>query len=205
MKISGLVLMLSAGAICDAGAGEAIQRNQLFAQMDQPKQADSSRGNSSRGNSSGGSCMPIGLTARGELVFPWDCREIIERERGPISLDLSAAPKESAPNPPALGEPTVKPSSVQPSVTPSSVSPSAIDATSKDHAAPQSSDAEHVGSIPDAPLSPAPAATTARPSDRRAQGARSAAGRQPDSKGSPTPVPPATTRPKIEARFPSPG
>ena len=29
--------------------------------------------------------MPIGLTARGDLVFPLQCRELIERERGPIS------------------------------------------------------------------------------------------------------------------------
>jgi hypothetical protein len=32
-----------------------------------------------------GGCMPIGLTARGDLVFPLQCRELIERERGPIS------------------------------------------------------------------------------------------------------------------------
>lgn len=31
-----------------------------------------------------GGCMPIGLTARGDLVFPMDCRELIERQRGPI-------------------------------------------------------------------------------------------------------------------------
>jgi hypothetical protein len=28
--------------------------------------------------------MPIGLTARGDLVFPMQCRELIERERGPV-------------------------------------------------------------------------------------------------------------------------
>jgi hypothetical protein len=31
-----------------------------------------------------GSCMPIGMTASGEMVFPMQCREIIERERGKI-------------------------------------------------------------------------------------------------------------------------
>jgi hypothetical protein len=31
-----------------------------------------------------GGCMPIGLTARGDLVFPMQCRELIERERGPV-------------------------------------------------------------------------------------------------------------------------
>jgi hypothetical protein len=37
-----------------------------------------------------GSCMPIGLTASGELVFPWDCRAIIEKQRGPISVNVPA-------------------------------------------------------------------------------------------------------------------
>ena len=38
-----------------------------------------------------GGCMPIGLTARGDLVFPLQCRELIERERGPISEDQTRA------------------------------------------------------------------------------------------------------------------
>jgi hypothetical protein len=29
--------------------------------------------------------MPIGLTARGELVFPMQCRELLDRERGPAA------------------------------------------------------------------------------------------------------------------------
>jgi hypothetical protein len=38
-----------------------------------------------------GSCMPIGLTASGEVVFPWDCRSIIEKQRGPVSVNLPAS------------------------------------------------------------------------------------------------------------------
>src|SRR5882757_10656910 len=38
-----------------------------------------------------GGCMPIGLTARGDLVFPLQCRELIERERGPISEEQTRA------------------------------------------------------------------------------------------------------------------
>src|ERR1700737_2040901 len=38
-----------------------------------------------------GGCMPIGLTARGDLVFPLQCREPIERERGPISEEQTRA------------------------------------------------------------------------------------------------------------------
>jgi hypothetical protein len=40
--------------------------------------------------------MPIGLTARGDLVFPMQCRELIERERGPIQ---DAKPQISEPRP----------------------------------------------------------------------------------------------------------
>jgi hypothetical protein len=29
-----------------------------------------------------GACMPIGLTASGEIVFPIQCKEFIERQRG---------------------------------------------------------------------------------------------------------------------------
>jgi hypothetical protein len=35
--------------------------------------------------------MPIGLTAKGDLVFPLQCRELIERERGPISEQQTRA------------------------------------------------------------------------------------------------------------------
>jgi hypothetical protein len=31
-----------------------------------------------------GGCMPIGLTAAGEMVFPLQCRELIEHQRGPV-------------------------------------------------------------------------------------------------------------------------
>jgi hypothetical protein len=32
-----------------------------------------------------GGCMPIGLTAKGELVFPMQCQELLERYRGPVA------------------------------------------------------------------------------------------------------------------------
>lgn len=38
-----------------------------------------------------GGCMPIGLTANGEMVFPLQCRELIERQRGPVAV-ASAPP-----------------------------------------------------------------------------------------------------------------
>jgi len=41
-----------------------------------------------------GGCMPIGLTADGEMVFPLQCRELIERQRGPVA---SSSPVQRAP------------------------------------------------------------------------------------------------------------
>jgi hypothetical protein len=38
-----------------------------------------------------GGCMPIGLTARGDLVFPMQCRELLERQRGPLSEEQRPA------------------------------------------------------------------------------------------------------------------
>jgi hypothetical protein len=40
-----------------------------------------------------GGCMPIGLTARGDLVFPMQCRELIERERGARAGAATASPR----------------------------------------------------------------------------------------------------------------
>jgi hypothetical protein len=31
-----------------------------------------------------GGCLPIGVTASGEIVFPFTCKAFIERLRGPI-------------------------------------------------------------------------------------------------------------------------
>jgi hypothetical protein len=43
-----------------------------------------------------GGCMPIGLTARGDLVFPMQCRELIERERGPVPEQQLHVPLQSS-------------------------------------------------------------------------------------------------------------
>jgi hypothetical protein len=41
-----------------------------------------------------GGCMPIGMTASGEMVFPIQCRAIIERERGKAAKQKPAAVEE---------------------------------------------------------------------------------------------------------------
>jgi hypothetical protein len=45
-----------------------------------------------------GDCMPIGLTASGEFVFPILCKELIERERGKVVEQKPAAVEEKPPD-----------------------------------------------------------------------------------------------------------
>jgi hypothetical protein len=37
-----------------------------------------------------GGCMPIGLTAQGDMVFPLQCRELLEQRRGPVPSAVTA-------------------------------------------------------------------------------------------------------------------
>jgi hypothetical protein len=209
MKKTGLVLLLTVAAICGAHAEEMmILRNQRFAQMNQPAQANSSPASSSQGNSaqgssspansSGGSCMPIGLTAGGELVFPWDCRAIIERERGPISTDISTllknAAKDPAPSAPVAREPVAaKAAAVD-------------DAATKDQT-PRNADVERVATIPDtAAAPPAQPPAAIGPLDRRhLLGRRLAVRARTDVKGARSPIQPPAVRPVRESRIPPPG
>src|SRR3979409_601962 len=43
-----------------------------------------------------GGCMPIGLTASGEIVFPIQCKDFIERHRGKAVEQKPAAVEEKA-------------------------------------------------------------------------------------------------------------
>ncbi len=80
MKFATLVLMLSAVSFPAVHAEDAITRNSPLAPMSQVK-AD---------HQPSSPCTPIGLTANGDIVFPWECRETIERQRGPISINVPA-------------------------------------------------------------------------------------------------------------------
>src|SRR6266567_3659422 len=64
-----------------------------------------------------GGCMPIGLTARGDMVFPMQCRELIERERGPIPEE-----KQQISEPRSQQEPSAKIAPTE-KVTPVAVAP----------------------------------------------------------------------------------
>ena len=67
-----------------------------------------------------GGCMPIGLTARGDLVFAMQCRELIERERGPIQEGERKTSEQRSQQEPAVKmAPTEK-------VTPVAVAPAAV-------------------------------------------------------------------------------
>jgi hypothetical protein len=52
--------------------------------------------------------MPIGLTARGDLVFPMQCRELIERERGPVPEQQLRMPEQRSQHEPAKATPAEK-------------------------------------------------------------------------------------------------
>jgi hypothetical protein len=62
-----------------------------------------------------GGCMPIGLTASGEIVFPIQCTGIIERERGkaverkPAVVAEKPAAKQSEAPAPESSKPAIKP------------------------------------------------------------------------------------------------
>src|SRR5882672_7034904 len=75
-----------------------------------------------------GGCMPIGLTARGDLVFPMQCRELIERERGPIPE------KQQISEPRSQQEPAVKTAPAE-KVTPVAAAPVEAVPAEKDAAA----------------------------------------------------------------------
>ena len=91
MKLPATVLMLSAAGFSQLHAEEAISQNHPLAPVEQRKSE----------NLPAGSCMPIGLTARGNIVFPWECRELIEKQRGPVSEDIQNPRKDSASKEPA--------------------------------------------------------------------------------------------------------
>jgi hypothetical protein len=73
-----------------------------------------------------GGCMPIGLTASGEIVFPIQCKEFIERERGktvgqkpPVGKDETGAKQAGAASENSNAavkpmEPTTSPERIEP-------------------------------------------------------------------------------------------
>jgi hypothetical protein len=67
-----------------------------------------------------GGCMPIGLTASGEIVFPIQCKEFIERQRGttvqqkPAVVEEKATAKQSESVAPESGKPAIQPVEIVP-------------------------------------------------------------------------------------------
>jgi hypothetical protein len=91
MKLATLVLTLSAVSSSASRADDASVRSLQFAQMTQSKPEHQPTG----------ACTPIGLTANGDIVFPWECREIIEKQRGPVTVNVPVLPSD----PPARDQP----------------------------------------------------------------------------------------------------
>jgi hypothetical protein len=62
-----------------------------------------------------GGCMPIGLTTSGEIVFPIQCKEFIERQRG-MAVEQNSAAVEAKPA--ATQSEGVAPESSKPAIKP---------------------------------------------------------------------------------------
>jgi hypothetical protein len=132
MKLAALVLALSAVSPNASRADEAGARSLQFAQMVQPKPE----------HQPAGACTPIGLTANGEIVFPWECREIIERQRGPVSVNLPTASTNDPPSKDRPAPPNARPQDAAVPMAPAQP----VAATTADRA----SAGDHTSSPPDA-------------------------------------------------------
>jgi len=83
----------------DEGDAAVGRGSQQAAQNDQSKASGSSTEPSAAKDAHdtrAGGCMPFGITARGNLVFPMECRELLEQHRG-----VYASPDNSPRAPPA--------------------------------------------------------------------------------------------------------
>ena len=78
MKLASLIFMMSAASLSAACAEDAGSQKLQVAQTSPSKSE----------HQAAGACTPIGLTANGDIVFPWECRETIEKQRGPISVSV---------------------------------------------------------------------------------------------------------------------
>jgi hypothetical protein len=91
MKLATLVFILAAVSPNASRADDASVRSLHVAQMSESKPEHQATG----------ACTPIGLTANGEIVFPWECRETIEKQRGPVTVNVPAVPND----PPSKDQP----------------------------------------------------------------------------------------------------
>jgi hypothetical protein len=83
----------------DITASLPIPESSNKASTELPSSQTAAGGTKEADNVPPGGCMPIGLTARGELVFAMQCKELLERHRGPVavptnSIQSAPAPKE---------------------------------------------------------------------------------------------------------------
>src|SRR6266853_419507 len=107
LLLAGFISLLAASAMADP-ANKPTNGTELRSAQAEVSKPD---------NVPVGGCMPIGLTARGDLVFPMQCRELIERERGPIPEE-----KQQISEPRPQQEPSAKIAPAE-KVTPVAVAP----------------------------------------------------------------------------------
>src|SRR6266436_8535708 len=108
----------SAGALCCLLV--AVIGSAALAQTSSPADSSAAPAESSAkdGDMPPGGCKPIGLTVSGEVVFPLECKEFIERQKAMIS---KPAPVETNPAAAELKPPTAeeKPAVVEAKPAPS--------------------------------------------------------------------------------------
>lgn len=102
MKLASLIVMMSVAALSAVRAEDTGSGKLQVAQA----------GPSKSEHQAAGACTPIGLTANGDIVFPWECRETIEKQRGPISVSVPTPSNDPPSHQPSLspevrGEDTV--------------------------------------------------------------------------------------------------
>jgi hypothetical protein len=120
LLLAGFVSLLATAAFAQPDNKPTTAADLRSAQADlQRSDGQKSDARKSDGVPAGG-CMPIGLTARGDLVFPMQCRELIERERGPIPEQ-----KQQISEPRPQPEPAVKMAPAE-KVTPIAAAPAAV-------------------------------------------------------------------------------
>ena len=127
LLLAGFILLLATAAFAQPDNKPTAATNLRSAQADVQK---------SDGVPAGG-CMPIGLTARGDLVFPMQCRELIERERGPIPEEKQQISEPRSQPEPAVKMPPVEAVKMTPAekVTPVAAAPVEAVPAEKDAAA----------------------------------------------------------------------
>src|SRR6267378_3969907 len=99
----------------DITASLPISESSNKASTELPPNETAAGGTKEADNVPPGGCMPIGLTARGELVFAMQCKELLERYRGPVAVPTNSIQSAPAPKERQAAEPARSADAEEPS------------------------------------------------------------------------------------------